>query len=64
MPINYFANLANPIRLLPKSNLVYTVAMNASPKIQNGPAGGGMSTPIKPDMQLVAPLLVTFELIN
>lgn len=46
-------DLAKPTRLLAKSNSVYQAPMKTSPRIQSGPAGGGISIPAKPEMQTV-----------
>lgn len=46
-------DLANPTRLFPKSNSVYHGPINTSPRIQSGPAGGGISIPAKPDKHIV-----------
>jgi len=36
-----------------KSNSVYHAPIKTSPRIQSGPAGGGISIPAKPDKQTV-----------
>ncbi len=46
-------DLAKPTRLLVKSNSVYHAPIKTSPRIQSGPAGGGISIPAKPDKQTV-----------
>lgn len=43
--------VANPIRLLRRSNSVQQRAMKVAPKIQTGPVGGGTSKPLKVTMQ-------------
>ncbi len=54
-------DLAKPTRLLPKSNSVYHAPIKTSPRIQSGPAGGGISIPAKPDKQIVWLACVTFK---
>jgi hypothetical protein len=46
-------DFAKPTRLFVKSNCVYHGPIKTSPRIQSGPAGGGISIPAKPDIQIV-----------
>ena len=46
-------DLAKPTRLFVVSNSVYHAPIKTSPRIQSGPAGGGISIPAKPDRQVV-----------
>lgn len=46
-------DLAKPTRLFVASNSVYHAPIKTSPRIQRGPAGGGISIPAKPDRHVV-----------